>query len=57
MLSGAIAFTLGDETFRMSAGDSLYFDPTQVHVLKALHGKAARFLCLFIEKPGKRRSS
>ena len=50
LLSGAIAFTLGDETFRMSAGDSLYFDPTQTHILKPLNGKPARFLCLFIEK-------
>jgi transcriptional regulator with XRE-family HTH domain len=51
MLSGAIEFRLGDEAFRMRAGDSLYFDPRQTHVLKPLHGKPARFLCLFIEKP------
>ena len=51
MLSGDIDFTLGEETFQLHAGDSLYFDPTQTHILKPLHKKPARFLCFFIEKP------
>jgi transcriptional regulator with XRE-family HTH domain len=49
MISGDLEFTLGTEKFQMHPGDSLYFDPTQTHQLKPLHGKAARFLCLFIE--------
>lgn len=49
MLSGDLEFTLGDEKFKMHPGDSLYFDPTQTHVLKPLHKKTARFLCCFIE--------
>jgi transcriptional regulator with XRE-family HTH domain len=50
LLSGDIEFALGKEKFTMHAGDSLYFDPTQTHVLKPLNKKPARFLCLFIEK-------
>jgi transcriptional regulator with XRE-family HTH domain len=49
MLSGDIAFTLGEEKFELHPGDSLYFDPTQTHVLKPLHKRPARFLCFFIE--------
>ncbi len=49
MLSGHIEFTLGEETFKLHPGDSLYFDPTLTHVLKPLGGKPARFLCVFIE--------
>jgi transcriptional regulator with XRE-family HTH domain len=49
LLSGGLEFGLGKEKFEMQAGDSLYFDPTQTHVLKPLNGKPARFLCLFIE--------
>ena len=51
LLSGDLDFTLGDETFKMHPGDSLYFDPTQTHILKPLNKKPARFLCLFIETP------
>ncbi len=53
LLSGGIEFRLGRETFQMHAGDSLYFDPTQTHVLKPLNKKPARFLCLFIETPSR----
>ena len=49
LLSGDLEFTLGAEKFDMHPGDSLYFDPTQTHVLKPLNKKPARFLCLFIE--------
>ena len=49
MLSGDIAFTLGDEKFDLHPGDSLYFDPKQTHILKPLKNKPARFLCLFVE--------
>ncbi len=49
VLSGALEFTVGPETFRMHPGDSLYFDPSQTHTLKALRDKPARFLCCFIE--------
>ena len=49
MLSGELELTLGGEKLRLRPGDSLYFDPTQTHVLKPLNKKLARFLCLFIE--------
>jgi len=49
MLSGDIEFTLGEEKFKMHPGDSLYFDPTQTHILKPLNKRPARFLCFFIE--------
>lgn len=48
MLSGTLEFTVGDDTLLLHPGDSLYFDPTQVHSLKP-RGGPARFLCCFIE--------
>jgi transcriptional regulator with XRE-family HTH domain len=51
MLSGELEMTLGSEKLKLSAGDSLYFDPTQTHALKPLNKRPARFLCLFIEAP------
>jgi mannose-6-phosphate isomerase-like protein (cupin superfamily) len=51
MLSGDIAFTIGEEKLGLHAGYSLYFDLTHTHTLKLLHKKPARFPCLFIEAP------
>ncbi len=51
MLSGELAFTLGDTTLKLTPGDSLYFDPKMTHALKPLHKKRAQFICLFIESP------
>ena len=49
VLSGHVEFTVGDEKLTLHPGDSLYFDPMQVHALKPLHDMPAQFLCLFIE--------
>ena len=48
LLSGRIAFTVGDDRLEMGPGDSLYFDATIPHRLKLLGKAPARFLCLFI---------
>lgn len=48
VLSGRIAFTVGEERMELGAGDSLYFDATIPHRLKLLGKAPAKFLCLFI---------
>jgi len=49
LLSGRIAFTVGEERMELGPGDSLYFDATLPHILKLAGDKPARFLCLFIQ--------
>jgi transcriptional regulator with XRE-family HTH domain len=49
MLSGRMRFTVGQETFILTAGDSLYFDPRQTHTTKALGKTPARFICIFMQ--------
>ena len=49
VLSGRIAFAVGDEKMELEPGDSLYFDATLSHTLKLLGKTEARFLCVFIQ--------
>lgn len=56
MLSGKIEFTVGDESFVLQSGDSLYFDSDTIHKTKLVGKRPAQFLCLFIQPtPAKRR--
>jgi len=48
MLSGNLAFTVGEEEMVLKPGDSLYFNPTVVHTTRLIGKKPARFLCVFI---------
>lgn len=48
VLSGRLAFTVGDEQLALGPGDSLYFDPTQVHTTRVVGKRPAKFLCVFI---------
>jgi len=52
MLSGKLRFTVGSETMLLAAGDSLYFDPQQVHSTEVVGKTPARFLCVFIQSAG-----
>jgi transcriptional regulator with XRE-family HTH domain len=49
MLSGGMNFTIGQETFALKAGDSLYFDSSQVHQTRVAGKHPAQFLCVFIQ--------
>ncbi|MFH1024192.1 MAG: XRE family transcriptional regulator [Planctomycetota bacterium] len=49
MLSGTLAFTVGRACFTLKPGDSLYFDPNQVHTTKVVGRAPARFLCVFLQ--------
>jgi quercetin dioxygenase-like cupin family protein len=48
MIQGRMDVTIGDEAYRVSPGDSIYFDPQLSHSFKVLGKKPAKFLCLFI---------
>lgn len=51
MLTGRLAFTVGDDELTLRPGDSLYFDSSQPHKTCVLGQKPAQFLCLFIQDP------
>ena len=48
MIQGRMDVTIGDVAYRVSPGDSIYFDPQISHSFKVLGKKPAKFLCLFI---------
>ncbi len=48
MLSGKMEFTIADQKFIMSAGDSIYFDGAQEHMTRIIGKRPARFICNFI---------
>jgi quercetin dioxygenase-like cupin family protein/DNA-binding XRE family transcriptional regulator len=49
VLEGKIRITLGRNTYELSAGDCIYFDPRLPHAQAAV-GKAARFITVINEK-------
>lgn len=57
MLSGVVDFSVGDEVFRMTAGDSLYYDSNLKHATQIIGEEPARFLCVYmgIEKQSQAR--
>lgn len=50
MLEGKLRFTIDDEKLTLQPGDSLYFDPTCQHTTEVIGKKAAKFLCVFIQR-------
>jgi quercetin dioxygenase-like cupin family protein len=46
MLEGAMDYRHGEETFRLSPGDSLYFDGTILHGPVAVYSPPVRFLSI-----------
>ena len=51
VLEGTIAFQLGDESHTLNAGDSAYFNAEVPHCVQNPSKKAARVLCVFLERP------
>ncbi|MBL4576736.1 MAG: cupin domain-containing protein [Opitutaceae bacterium] len=49
ILSGKMEFTVGAEVMHLTAGDSLYFDPTKKHTTNVMGDNPVTFLCLFIQ--------
>lgn len=43
---GTLEITIGKKTFVLNEGDSMYFDATQPHCMRALNGKAVKFLAI-----------
>ena len=50
LLSGKLECRLGDDTFVLRPGDSLYFDPSRKHSSRVFGKKPARYLCIFIQR-------
>lgn len=50
MVEGSMNFYLGDMTYVLNEGDSIYFNSGLPHAMKALGGKAAKFLAVVMNK-------
>jgi len=50
MVSGRTRFYLGDATYDLEPGDSVYFDTGIPHAISALDGKSATFLAVVVGK-------
>lgn len=48
VMEGKLLIRINDKDFILEEGDSLYFDPTQPHGMKALDGKPVKFLAVII---------
>ncbi len=46
MLEGTMALYIGDVIYVLEEGDSIYFNSTVPHAMRAMNGKAARFLAV-----------
>ena len=49
MVSGKMRFFIGDISYELSKGDSVYFDSSQPHAEKAIGDKPAKFLAVLIK--------
>lgn len=48
VMEGRLEITIGDKVMVLGEGDSIYFDASQQHCMRALGGKPVRFLCVVI---------
>ena len=46
VLEGTMELTIGSKTLTLNEGDSVYFDATQPHGMRALEGKPVKFLAI-----------
>ncbi len=46
VLEGSMELTIGQKTLELEEGDSIYFDATQPHGMRALGGKEVRFFAI-----------
>ena len=52
MVSGRMMFYIGEMSYELGVGDSVFFDAAVPHAMKALGGEAARFLAVVIGSNG-----
>jgi transcriptional regulator with XRE-family HTH domain len=50
MLTGVMDFTVGEKTYRMRAGDSIYFDSGVKHKTQVIGKKTVKFVTVFIQE-------
>ncbi|MCL2057415.1 MAG: XRE family transcriptional regulator [Oscillospiraceae bacterium] len=50
MLEGRMKLYMGDLAYELNPGDSVYFDASNAHAMRALDGKPARFLAVVMQK-------
>ena len=48
VLEGCLQFRINDKDLILSAGDSIYFDSSNLHGMKALDGKPVKFLAIIL---------
>ena len=48
VLKGTLLLSIGGKELTLNPGDSIYFDSTQPHGMRALNGEPARFLAIII---------
>lgn len=48
IVEGEMEITIGEKTMTLGEGDSIYFDAAQPHCMRALGGKAVKFLVVVI---------
>lgn len=48
VMEGHLEISIGNRTMELNPGDSIYFDATQPHCMRALDGKPVKFLCVII---------
>jgi len=46
VLEGRLLISIGGHEMELGPGDCVYYDSTEPHGMKALDGKAARFLAI-----------
>ena len=48
VLEGVLEITIGNKTMVLNEGDSIYFDASQMHCMKAVGDKPVKFICVVI---------
>ncbi len=49
VVEGRMQFLIGAQSYTLSEGDSVYFNASNAHAIRALDGKRARFLAVVIQ--------
>jgi transcriptional regulator with XRE-family HTH domain len=50
LVEGHLRFYMGELTYDLNPGDSVYFDASNAHAMQALNDKPARFLAVVMQK-------
>ncbi len=48
VMEGTLQLQIGDTLLELAAGDSIYFDATKPHGMRALNGEAVKFLAMIV---------